>query len=125
MAAMESDCVTAPPVDTGERDLTVMGNSHRVPRRCVLRQSRWRWPCPGARPRRVWPDGMRGVANSGRGRGTVPGRMRTVPIDQGPRDRRRIGPFWVEEGLGLVAVGAAVLAAVTALYVVAVLYRPT
>jgi hypothetical protein len=50
--------------------------------------------------------------------------MHPVPIDEGPRDRRRIGPFWIEEGLGLVVAGAVILAAVAALYVLAVVLRP-
>jgi hypothetical protein len=50
--------------------------------------------------------------------------MHPVPIDEGPSDRRRIGPFWIEEGLGLVVAGAVILAAVVALYVLAVVLRP-
>lgn len=52
--------------------------------------------------------------------GSVP----TVPLDEGPPSRRRIGPFWVEEGLGLVAVGAAIVVAVAILYAVALALRP-
>ena len=47
-----------------------------------------------------------------------------MPIDEGARGRRRIGPFWIEEGLGLVAVGAAFLAVVVGLYILAVVLRP-
>ena len=50
--------------------------------------------------------------------------MRTVPLDEGPQDRRRIGPFWIEEGIGLLAVGGVILAAVTVLYVLALVSRP-
>ncbi len=50
--------------------------------------------------------------------------MRTVPLDLGPPTRRRYGPFWVEEGLTLVAVGAGIVLLVIALYVVAFLTRP-
>jgi hypothetical protein len=50
--------------------------------------------------------------------------MRTVPLDEGPPDRRRIGPFWIEEGLGLVALGGVIVAVVTALYVLALVNRP-
>ena len=50
--------------------------------------------------------------------------MRTVPIDEGPPDRRRIGPFWIEEGLGVVALGGAILAVVAALYILALVNRP-
>ena len=50
--------------------------------------------------------------------------MHPVPLDEGARDRRRIGPFWIEEGLGLVVVGAVILAVVIALYALAVVLRP-
>ena len=49
---------------------------------------------------------------------------KTVPIDEGPRDRRRVGPFWLEEGTGLVLVGAAILVVFAVLYVLAILARP-
>ena len=52
------------------------------------------------------------------------GPMRMIPIDQGPRGRRRVGPFWIEEGLGVVGLGAVLLAAVVALYILALIYRP-
>jgi hypothetical protein len=50
--------------------------------------------------------------------------MHPVPIDEGAADRRRIGPFWIEEGLGLVVIGAVILALVIGLYVLAVVLRP-
>jgi hypothetical protein len=50
--------------------------------------------------------------------------MHPVPIDEGAKDRRRIGPFWIEEGLGLVVVGAVILGVVIALYALAVVLRP-
>ncbi|MDQ6745704.1 MAG: hypothetical protein M3Z27_06800 [Actinomycetota bacterium] len=50
--------------------------------------------------------------------------MHRVPIDEGARDRRRVGPFWIEEGVGLVVVGAVILAVVAALYALAVVLRP-
>jgi hypothetical protein len=50
--------------------------------------------------------------------------MQPVPIDEGAKGRRRIGPFWIEEGLGLVVAGAVFLAAVIALYLLAVVLRP-
>jgi hypothetical protein len=50
--------------------------------------------------------------------------MHPVPIDEGPKDRRRIGPFWIEEGVGLVIAGALILAAIVGLYVLAVVLRP-
>lgn len=56
--------------------------------------------------------------------GTVLGAMPTVPIDEGPRDRRRVGPFWLEEGTGVVLVGAAILVVFAVLYTLAALNRP-
>jgi hypothetical protein len=50
--------------------------------------------------------------------------MATVPIDEGPRNRRRVGPFWLEEGTGLVVVGAILLIVFAALYTLATLMRP-
>jgi hypothetical protein len=50
--------------------------------------------------------------------------MHPVPLDEGAKDRRRIGPFWIEEGLGLIVAGALLLAAVAALYILAVVLRP-
>jgi hypothetical protein len=50
--------------------------------------------------------------------------MHPVPLDEGAKDRRRIGPFWIEEGLGLVVAGAVILAVVVVLYVIAVILRP-
>ena len=50
--------------------------------------------------------------------------MLPVPLDEGARDRRRIGPFWIEEGMGLVIAGAVILAVVAVLYAIAVVLRP-
>ena len=50
--------------------------------------------------------------------------MPTVPIDEGPQDRRRVGPFWLEEGTGLVVVGAVILVVFAVLYTIAILNRP-
>jgi len=50
--------------------------------------------------------------------------MSAVPIDEGPRSRRRVGPFWIEEGIGLVLAGAALLLVVAGLYGLAVILRP-
>jgi len=50
--------------------------------------------------------------------------MPTVPLDEGYPGRRRVGPFWIEEGLGLVVTGAVLLIAVIALYILAVIHRP-
>src|ERR1700747_3345117 len=52
------------------------------------------------------------------------GAMATVPLDEGYPGRRRVGPFWIEEGVGLVVAGAVLLVAVIALYIVAVADRP-
>ncbi len=46
--------------------------------------------------------------------------MATVPLDEGARDRRRVGPFWIEEGSGLLWIGGLILAAVGCLYILAV-----
>jgi hypothetical protein len=48
----------------------------------------------------------------------------TIPLDEGPR-RRRIGPFWIEEGLGLLVIGLVIVLMVAAAYTVAVLERPS
>jgi hypothetical protein len=50
--------------------------------------------------------------------------MTTVPLDEGARSRRRVGPFWIEEGFGLVAVGALIVVAVAVLYGLAIALRP-
>ena len=47
-----------------------------------------------------------------------------IPLDEGPAGRRRIGPFWIEEGMGVVALGAIILAVFAVLYALAVIYRP-
>jgi hypothetical protein len=65
-----------------------------------------------------WPTGHSGYACYRHG-------VRTIPLDEGPRTRRRIGPFWIEEGIGLVAAGALILLVVTVLYILAVVNRPT
>lgn len=44
----------------------------------------------------------------------------TVPLDEGSPNRRRVGPFWIEEGFGLIAVGALILALVAGLYILAI-----
>jgi hypothetical protein len=50
--------------------------------------------------------------------------MHPIPLDEGARDRRRIGPFWIEEGLAVVVAGGLFLVAVVALYILAVALRP-
>jgi hypothetical protein len=48
------------------------------------------------------------------------GSMDAIPLDQ-DLDRRRIGPFWIEEGTASLVILALVLGAVAALYVLAAL----
>ena len=50
--------------------------------------------------------------------------MATVPIDEGAPDRRRIGPFWFEEGTRLAVVGLVIVVVVAVLYAVAWGMRP-
>jgi len=50
--------------------------------------------------------------------------MQPVPIDEGARGRRRIGPFWIEEGPGALLGGAAIIAVFAALFILAVAMRP-
>jgi len=47
-----------------------------------------------------------------------------VPLDEGPADRRRVGPFWIEEGTAVVILGIVIVAVVLALYAVAWIERP-
>ena len=51
--------------------------------------------------------------------------MAPVPLDEGSPGRRRIGPFWIEEGLGLVAAGGIILAVFVLLFVIAFVFRPS
>jgi len=51
--------------------------------------------------------------------------MPPVPLDEGYPGRRRVGPFWIEEGVGVVVVGAVILAVSIALFCLAVALRPT
>ena len=46
--------------------------------------------------------------------------MATVPLDEGAPGRRRLGPFWIEEGFGLVGFGLILVAAVAILYILAI-----
>lgn len=45
--------------------------------------------------------------------------MPSIALDEGARDQRRTGPFWIEEGNGPLWVGAAIIAMVLGLYSVA------
>ena len=65
-----------------------------------------------------------GTEASATGRRATVTAMATVPLDEGYPGRRRVGPFWIEEGVGLVIAGAVLLVAVIALYVLAVAHRP-
>jgi hypothetical protein len=61
---------------------------------------------------------------------TVPGtllvRLETmvVPLDEGAPGRRRVGPFWIEEGPGALIAGAAIVVLFAALFILAVAMRP-
>ncbi len=45
--------------------------------------------------------------------------MGTVPLDEGAPGRRRLGPFWIEEGWGVLLGGGFLVAAVLGLYALA------
>ena len=47
--------------------------------------------------------------------------MPSIPLDEGTRDRRRAGPFWIEEGNGPLWMGAAIVAAALGLFSAAVI----
>ena len=47
-----------------------------------------------------------------------------VPLDEGARDRRRVGPFWIEEGPAALITGAAIVVIFAALFILAVAMRP-
>jgi hypothetical protein len=47
-----------------------------------------------------------------------------VPLDQGAPGRRRVGPFWIEEGRGALLAGAAIVVLFAALFILAVAMRP-
>jgi hypothetical protein len=47
-----------------------------------------------------------------------------VPLDEGAPDRRRVGPFWIEEGSRALLAGAAIVALFAALFILAVVMRP-
>ena len=61
---------------------------------------------------------------------TVPGTLlvrlgaMAVPLDEGAPGRRRVGPFWIEEGPGALLAGAAIIALFAALFLLAVAMRP-
>ena len=47
-----------------------------------------------------------------------------VPLDEGFPGRRRVGPFWIEEGPGALLAGAVIVALFAALFILAVAMRP-
>jgi hypothetical protein len=47
-----------------------------------------------------------------------------VPLDEGAPGRRRVGPFWIEEGPGALVAAAAIVALFAVLFLVAVAMRP-
>ena len=47
-----------------------------------------------------------------------------IPLDEGAQDRRRVGPFWLEEGTGGVLLGGAIVALFVGLFLLAVAFRP-
>ena len=51
--------------------------------------------------------------------------MALVPLDEGPADRRRVGPFWLEEGDRALVVGAVIIAIFAVLFAIAVILRPS
>ena len=47
-----------------------------------------------------------------------------VPLDEGAPSRRRVGPFWIEEGPGALIAGTAIIVLFAALFILAVAMRP-
>ncbi len=47
-----------------------------------------------------------------------------VPLDEGSPDRRRVGPFWIEEGSGALLAGAVIVVLFAVLFILAVAMRP-
>jgi hypothetical protein len=47
-----------------------------------------------------------------------------VPLDEGAPGRRRVGPFWIEEGPGALLGGAAIIVLFAALFLLALAMRP-
>lgn len=47
-----------------------------------------------------------------------------MPLDEGSPDRRRVGPFWIEEGTGALLAGAVIVVVFAALFILAVAMRP-
>jgi hypothetical protein len=47
-----------------------------------------------------------------------------IPLDEGAPGRRRVGPFWIEEGPGALLAGAAIVLLFAVLFILAVAMRP-
>ena len=47
-----------------------------------------------------------------------------IPLDEGAPGRRRVGPFWIEEGPGALLGGVAIILLFAALFILAVAMRP-
>jgi hypothetical protein len=47
-----------------------------------------------------------------------------VPLDEGAPGRRRVGPFWIEEGPGALVAGVVIVVLFAILFVIAVAMRP-
>jgi hypothetical protein len=51
--------------------------------------------------------------------------MAPVPLDEGYQGRRRLGPFWIEEGPVVQIAGAIIVLLFAVLFAIAVVLRPT
>ena len=51
--------------------------------------------------------------------------MPPVPLDEGYPGRRRVGPFWIEDGPRLQIAGLVILLVFAVLFAIAVAFRPT
>jgi len=61
----------------------------------------------------------------GQDRTAIVARMPPVPLDEGYRQRRRVGPFWLEDGPGVAIAGGVILAVFAVLFVLAFVFRPS
>jgi hypothetical protein len=52
-------------------------------------------------------------------------RMPPVPLDEGYPKRRRLGPFWIEDGPALQIAGLIIVLVFAVLFAIAVVFRPT
>jgi len=51
--------------------------------------------------------------------------MPPVPLDEGYPGRRRLGPFWIEDGPRLQIAGLVILLVFAVLFAIAMVFRPT